>query len=43
MTSRFRVTGYLDTSAPNDPKMTLNLQGQRYPICVLLVPLSPKF
>ena len=39
-TARFLVTGYFETSAPNDHKMTLNLQGQMYPICITIVTKS---
>ncbi len=34
---------HFKTNAPNDPKMTLNLQGQMYPIHALLVSTSTKF
>ncbi len=43
MTSCFRDTGNFETSALNDPKWYWTLQGQRYPIYVLLVFTSPKF
>ncbi len=36
----FPVTGYFETSSPNDPKMTLNTKGQ---ICMLQVSWSPNF
>ena len=34
-TSCFRVTDYLQKSAPNDPNMTLNTVSQSYPIYIL--------
>ncbi len=43
MTSCFRVICHFETSAPNDPKLTLNPTRPNYPIYVLLVSTSPKF
>ncbi len=44
--SHFRVTGYFEISAPNDPKMFFNTKGEMYPIYMLHPPTptpSPKF
>ena len=38
MTSRFRITCHFETSAPNDPQMTLNTTRGRT-ICVTSVPV----
>ena len=38
----FWVTGHFETSAMNNPQMTLNIKGQRYLIYILLVPIIPK-
>ncbi len=35
---RFRDTGHFETSAPNDPKMTLNYTRSNVPMYVLRVP-----
>ncbi len=40
-TTHFRDRGHFETRAPNDPKMTWTLQGQRNPIYMLLVSPSP--
>ena len=40
MVSCFQNTGHFETSALNDPKMTLTLKGQRYPIYILQLPPS---
>ncbi len=37
MTSHFRDTGHFETSAPNDPKVTLNPTRSNYPIYVTSV------
>ena len=42
-TSSFRDTGHFETSALNDPKLTLNPARWNYPIYVYLVSLIPKF
>ena len=38
----FWVTRYFETSAPNDPQITLNLQDQMYTMQMLLESMSPK-
>ncbi len=43
MTSRFRVIGHFETSAPNDPKMTWNTtrrEVHHIPVCITTVPES---
>ena len=43
MTRGFRVTGHFKTGAPNDHNWFWSIQGQSYPIYVLLMSQSPNF